>query len=239
MTESKITLTHRLQREGRWDEATRFKDEKAAELRKNGMTRKDAQQAGWKAMGEKYPPLPEVDEPGDVQPVEPAIDQRDVDAILARAADNPPDATKGTLWVYQHLNHPTVSPADAPSLGGWSMLQWAKENRNRFFEQVWPKAAAKMQTPQQDYEDDPLLAELEEMIAICQRDWDDQAIADTPATIRESVKAAVADWMRHNRIEGELPTGACNDLQLRMVEIANNLRKAIEGHVRPAAAEPA
>ena len=31
------------------------------------------------------------------------------------------------------------SPRTAPSLGAWSLLKWAREYRNRFFEQLLPK----------------------------------------------------------------------------------------------------
>ena len=36
MLEIKINLRHRLEREGRWDEASRFKDEHIAKLRAEG-----------------------------------------------------------------------------------------------------------------------------------------------------------------------------------------------------------
>ena len=39
MNESKIVLTERLRREGRWGEASRFKDEAVKDFRSNGMKR--------------------------------------------------------------------------------------------------------------------------------------------------------------------------------------------------------
>ena len=57
MLESKINLTHRLERECRWDEASRFKDEHIAKLRAEGKNRKEAQQAAWEALEQQFSPL--------------------------------------------------------------------------------------------------------------------------------------------------------------------------------------
>jgi hypothetical protein len=58
MDESKIDLTERLRREGRWAEASKFKDETVKELRKEGMRRAEAGEQAWLRMAEAYPPLP-------------------------------------------------------------------------------------------------------------------------------------------------------------------------------------
>jgi len=55
MTESKIDITHRLQHDGRWAEASRFKDEYITKLRSEGMARKEAQQAAWEVMQQRFP----------------------------------------------------------------------------------------------------------------------------------------------------------------------------------------
>lgn len=73
MTESKIELTERLRREGRWGEASRFKDTTVKEFRK-GMTRADATEAAWEAMAKAFPPLP----PAERSP-ESSADNADVD----------------------------------------------------------------------------------------------------------------------------------------------------------------
>lgn len=61
MNESKIELTERLRAEGRWAEASKFKDTALADFRAKGMKRDDAGAAAWEAMAEAYPPLPEAD----------------------------------------------------------------------------------------------------------------------------------------------------------------------------------
>ena len=56
MNESKSELTDRLRREGRWSEASKFKDTALADFRAKGMKRDEAGAAAWEAMEEAYPP---------------------------------------------------------------------------------------------------------------------------------------------------------------------------------------
>jgi len=56
MSESKIGLTERLRREGRWAEASKFKDETVKKLRGEGMKRAEAGEEAWRRMAEAYPP---------------------------------------------------------------------------------------------------------------------------------------------------------------------------------------
>ena len=56
MTESKITLTDRLRREGRWPEAERFKQSVIQECQAQGMTRREAREHAWAATAAAYPP---------------------------------------------------------------------------------------------------------------------------------------------------------------------------------------
>jgi hypothetical protein len=142
MQESKIELTERLRREERWSEASAFKDEYVKKLRAEGMKRALAVEQAWEKMAELYPPLPVI-EP--VQPdVQPAEELADVElaALLKKSDDNGANLVRDTLWVYQNLENHSAQPSDAPGLGAWSLLKWAREYRNRFFEQILPKAMA-------------------------------------------------------------------------------------------------
>ena len=58
MNESKIKLTERLRAEGRWTEASNFRETARADCRAKGMSRQEAVEASWEAMAEAYPPLP-------------------------------------------------------------------------------------------------------------------------------------------------------------------------------------
>lgn len=61
MNESRIDLTDRLRTEGRWAEASQFKDQELRKLRVGGMSKSEASETAWEAMAEKYPPLPDVE----------------------------------------------------------------------------------------------------------------------------------------------------------------------------------
>ena len=61
MNESKAELTDRLRQEGRWSEASKFKDTALADFKAKGMTREEAGEAAWQAMAEEFPPLPGED----------------------------------------------------------------------------------------------------------------------------------------------------------------------------------
>ena len=58
MIESKIVATDRLRRESRWAEASVWRDEKRKQLRADGQTKADSNEASWDAMIEQFPPLP-------------------------------------------------------------------------------------------------------------------------------------------------------------------------------------
>jgi hypothetical protein len=109
MTESKIELTHRLQREDRWAVASRFKDDHITKLRAEGKPRKDAQQAAWEEMETQFPPLE----------VTPQFESgEDTPTAWAEHWDDASDDFIGDAqWVYGRLGMPDVQPEDAPSAG--------------------------------------------------------------------------------------------------------------------------
>ena len=58
MTESKIVATDRLRKDGRWAEASIWRDQKRKQLRAEGQTRAESNEAAWDAMRKQFPPLP-------------------------------------------------------------------------------------------------------------------------------------------------------------------------------------
>lgn len=136
MNESKIGITERLRAEGRWDEASTFKDETLRTLRGEGMTKAEAREGAWRRMAEKYPPLEDTGEGAGVFPIE----ETAIDELVDRIGDEQPDLVRDTLWAYEHLADRRTKPADAPSAGAWALLGWARRYQNRFFEMVLPKA---------------------------------------------------------------------------------------------------
>jgi hypothetical protein len=45
-------------------------------------------------------------------------------------------------WVYQNIGRVGLRKRDCPSSGAWEMLSWAKGRREKFYEQMVPKALA-------------------------------------------------------------------------------------------------
>ena len=95
MSESKIELTERLRREGRWAEASKFKDETVKKLREGGMKRSDANEKAWEEMAQAFPPLPpSADPPVGEQAAEPSDGTAEPTFLAAPLADIDVDA----LW---------------------------------------------------------------------------------------------------------------------------------------------
>ena len=128
MEESKIELTERLRAEGRWGEASRFKDEKLRELRSQGMTKAEAGEAAWEATAEKFPPQAEaaavnvrVQGVGQIPPSWPELaDNASLQAELAWVQSNQlrvvEEKSSGATRV--HLDR---ARSPAPS---WAALSW-------------------------------------------------------------------------------------------------------------------
>jgi hypothetical protein len=86
VNESKIALTERLRREGRWAEASKFKDEALKKLRSKGMKRNEASDAAWEAMEQAYPPMPMA-----VATVDPGLIEAAGDTRVQGLSDVPSD----------------------------------------------------------------------------------------------------------------------------------------------------
>jgi len=234
MTESKIELTERLRREGRWEEASRFKDVALKDRRSNGMTKAEAGEEAWAAMAKAYPPLPAPEghqavpiakaltasasnrgQAGQAAPsVVPGAEEYDVDALLERVGDRqPPDLVRDTLWVYQNMENRKAKPENAPSLGVWSLLQWARQYRNRFFEQVLPKAIAAhgSDDEREQRRERKSIAEIERMLEGLNQQWAEELAASVPETVRAKVRSILEDWARRSALT--VPSGAKADLE--------------------------
>ncbi len=203
MTESKIVATERLRREGRWEEASRFKDSALRESKAKGLKRTEASEAAWNAMLEKYPPLPPVEQssvghadapvPTTAETVTPTENtDSNLDALLERVGGKEPDLPGDVLWVYDNLEHRKIKPDQAPSLGAWSLLKWARDYRNRFFEQLLPKALAVKEGRAKEGEaqvvEDLSLEEVKRLL----REVGGRPPADVPGAVR----GLLSEWTR-------------------------------------------
>jgi len=126
MSESKIGLTERLRQEGRWGEASKFKDQTVKKLRGEGMKRAEAAEEAWRRMAEAYPPLAA---PGPA-PEPAAVHQPAADATFAGFKDELErrlgDAAEGEVERWQQRYGVTLpDEARAALIGEEVMYFWA------------------------------------------------------------------------------------------------------------------
>ena len=178
MKESQIVATDRLRREDRWDEATLYRDQARRQLRSEGKAKAEARETSWNMMLEKFPPMESMEEespgPSAGQPSESDLEDVDFDALLEKFGQNSPDFARDVFWVYHNLSNHGVAPEDAPGLGAWNMLNWARGAKNRFFEQVLPKVQAEKAKQDKDKEVvfDPSLERCEELLAEVEKEME-------------------------------------------------------------------
>ena len=225
MTESKIVATERLRREGRWAEASLWRDEKRKQLRADGQTKANANEASWQAMIEEFPPLAMEEDVSSEQP-------GTVELIDLGNYDSQPDMSRDILWVYENLVMKGVTAEDAPCLGAWAQLQWARQDKNRFFEQVLPKAMDSIEKKTKEdsapVKGERLITDIEKMVADCQLQWERDAVAHMPDTIRETVSARIKDWERRFRLD--LAPEARESWTLKMLKIVDQAITAMTKH---------
>jgi hypothetical protein len=165
MIESKIVATERLRREKRWEEASLWRDEKRRQLRADGQTKAGSNEESWDAMLMRFPPLP----PSDHGP-NGGSSTGGLELVETSPGDyeSQPDLVRDTLWTYENMARKGVKPKDAPSLGAWSLLGWARGQQDRFFGHLLPKAMASREAQpaiETGYLLDPGLADLDKMLA--------------------------------------------------------------------------
>jgi hypothetical protein len=228
MTESKITITHRLEQEGRWAEASLFKDECISKLRAEGKTRRVAQQAAWEAMASQFPPREEAASPGDSEIIS--------EELPAWSQDEEVCFVRDAMWAYSNLVQPAVQPKDAPSAGAWSLLRWAKQNEDRFFEQMMPKVLAAKHKENVHSDEDPEVSgpykdNRENTIEALQQiaeDAEKRAIENTCEHVKLSVQKDSRKWQV--RFGLNLPADALEYLENQMIGIADEVAQAAARH---------
>ena len=147
MDESKIGITERLRAAGRWDEASKFKDEVVKRLRSEGKPAREARERAWVEMAKAYPPVesPEGSATSDFEDV--ASEQ------IAALANAPIDHNENVMWTYRHLANPLITPAAAPNLAAWALLRFARADQRLFFNTMLPAAIAKQTKEDHDRKD--------------------------------------------------------------------------------------
>jgi hypothetical protein len=112
--ESKAELTDRLRSEGRWEEFKKRREQ----LRADGILAKDA----WRQAAMEFPPQ---DDPANKN-----IRTRPITKTDFRAFRKKPEIRIGQAlrWAFDHLEADWLRPRDAPSIGAWSIREWARSN---------------------------------------------------------------------------------------------------------------
>lgn len=156
---SRSSLMDRWRHEGRWEEIDAERCTRLRQLRTEGLSKADAQEAAWAEMAAKYPPVEAKDPPteskavGKLAEYEPNLD----------AADYIP----GVEWVYRSIRT-TATVDDAPDPGAAGLLEWARNNSDAFYKQVWPQAMALKAKQGQSAADDEALEEVEDCESIAE-----------------------------------------------------------------------
>jgi len=152
----KSQAMHLWRREGRWAKTAEYRTKVRDELLKESGLKRATQEMkdkAWLAALKRFSPdllSGKAEEVEEIEKEEDAADaevSRDLEAAFEKAseedADVTPDLVGDVFWVYSNMERPGLKAVNAPSTGAWALLKWARENPNRFFEQLLVKAAAK------------------------------------------------------------------------------------------------
>ncbi|WP_231936490.1 hypothetical protein, partial [Bythopirellula polymerisocia] len=142
------------------------------------------------------------------------------------AASTPESYFRDATWAYDRLAVADVEPSDAPSPGAWSLLNWAKQNQDRFFEQIMPKVLAAKQraitssgSEESDSCDDTTV--LEELLAGVLRNVEEGIKGNMPAHVRQRVRYCLDEL--NKRWNVTVPSEYPERLAARMVKLIDEV----------------
>jgi hypothetical protein len=215
--ESRAAAMDRLRREGRWNEATLFREQKRLQFRAEGMKRTAAVEAAWAAMMTEFPPLPvapvELTDPEEPE----MVDAEALELLLSR--DSTSDLIDDVAWVYDVVGDDEIDPRDAPSLGAWSLLRWAQHHRSKFYEQIWPKVAAarakRTESNPWDAAERERIEGLRRQVEEMQQEWRRKFVGDPPAVIHSMAVNALRD------VRVDVDRGVARALGDALLELTN------------------
>ena len=139
--ESKADATSRLRREGRWEEASLYRERQRLQLREQGMSRKEAKEAAWTGMMTEFPPLPLDATPAARCSSDESVDEAVIKQIASRSEDTNEEMSAVIRWVYDYIDRDEQQAAkSAPSTGAYSLWLWARVSRRAFYEKILVQA---------------------------------------------------------------------------------------------------
>jgi hypothetical protein len=148
---ARLAAPHQLRRARVLDDAIQMRNALMAEFEAAGMTKKEGMSRCWGHILAKF--LPEGTE--------------DLEGGLFDE-ESTPNLVRDILWAYDHLDNIHAMRSQSPSAGAWSLMKWARQYRNRFFEHMMPKALAakKLEQPGQEKleEIDPTIDEIDRLL---------------------------------------------------------------------------
>ena len=236
MNESRIELTERLRREGRWSEASKFKDTALADFRAKGMKRNEAGAAAWEAMAEAYPPLPggEATTASDIGRVQ------GLGEIPADWPELPGNASLQAelAWVQSNrlrvveerasgvtVVHLDRARSPAPS---WAALGWL-ETSIRAYSKYCDIVAKSLKDEQDEQEnirrERMQIDEMRGLLETMQDQWAEELVANTPETIRVKVRGLLDDWAGRSGLT--IPDKAKYDLGGHIGELVDDCLKIL------------
>ncbi len=235
MTESKIELTERLRREGRWAEASKLKDEAIKEAKKAGMKSDEAKDAGWEAMEKAYPPLPSTAEPehGDDETEEKAAGRAVGPTTLPVAWGELPDSAPLDVeveWVHQNrvlvveerasgksLLHWERARKPAPGYGAVNLMEFAATNRKGFMDILQRVKPGENGDEENVRREKKSIAEIRGILEQLNQKWAEELAANVPETVKAKVRGIMEDWARRSALM--IPNEAKADLEAHIADL--------------------
>ena len=243
MSESKIELTERLRREGRWAEASKRKDEMVKLLRADGMKRTEAVEEAWRRLAAEYPPLPHTAEPepepehGDDETEEKAAGRAVGPTTLPVAWGELPDSAPLDVeveWVHQNrvlvveerasgksLLHWERARKPAPGYGAVNLMEFAATNRKGFMDILQRVKPGENGDEENVRREKKSIAEIRGILEQLNQKWAEELAANVPETVKAKVRGIMEDWARRSALM--IPNEAKADLE---AHIAGWLRTA-------------
>jgi hypothetical protein len=140
----------RLTKEGRWEEAALYKEQRTQYYRAtlSKKNRKFQRDLAWADMLAKYPPPPPKEKAPEPEPkpdpvvIPPVVDEWKTDAFPICNNLEDTDFITDMKWVYRNITNADLRPQDCPNSGTWAMYCWARENKDAFFKQLFPRFGA-------------------------------------------------------------------------------------------------
>ena len=137
MSETKIDLTNRLMREGRWVAACEFRDRVRREQREAGKKRSEANDEAWRLMALEFPPLvPGSEHTADGDAVTELRNDEDDDFDESPLPENLPagdgDFEADLRWAWTCISDDDVVPEAAPNGSAWYLLLYGRSNPEKF-----------------------------------------------------------------------------------------------------------